>query len=329
MTIDELLEEFKKGKFAPLYLFRGTEKYLHQEAISTLKKNALDESGWMFNWGEFSVASQGLATVIASAESYPMFGDRKIVIARDFEKASEDELNLLKNYLKNPQPTTTLVFQAEELDKRRSIATILQKGCVVVDFNPLKDRDAVDWVNNYLRRHKYQIAGATAGLLISLAGTDLFTLRNELEKLMAALGKPGLISPQDVETLVPRSREHSNFELADVILAQETKAALRLLSRQLADQAEPIMLLGMIARTFRQMLIAKDLMQQKASADEIAREAGIPPFRITDFLTKVRRWDTNKIIFGVKRMSEVDMAMKSSLGKPALQLEYLVCELMS
>ncbi len=329
MTFDELLEEFKKGKFAPLYLFRGTETFLHKEAITTLKKTALDEDGWMFNWSEFSVASQGLATVIASAEGYPMFGERRVVIAREFEKASDEEITLLKNYLKNPQPTTILVFQAEELDKRRSISTVLQKSCVVVEFNPLKEREAIDWVNNYLRRHKYQIAGITAGLLISLTGTDLFTLSNELEKLMAALGKPGLISSQDVEMLVPRSKEHSNFELADAIVAQETKTTLRLLSRQLADQAEPIMLLGMIARTFRQMLIAKDLMQKKVPADEIAREAGIPPFRITDFLSKVRRWDTDKITYAVKRMSEVDSAMKNSLGKPALQLEYLVCELIT
>jgi hypothetical protein len=28
-------------------------------------------------------------------------------------------------------------------------------------------------------------------------------------------------------------------------------------------------------------------------------------------------------------MSEVDSAMKNSLGKPALQLEYLVCELIT
>ncbi|KAF0249664.1 MAG: DNA polymerase III subunit delta [bacterium] len=329
MTLDELLEQFKAKKIAPNYLFRGTERYLHQEAIRQLRKAALDESSWMFNWMEYSVASQGLASVIATAVEYPMFGDRRVVIAREFEKASEDELVLLKDYLKNPQATTTLVFQAEDLDKRRSFSTALLKGCVVVDLNPLKDREAVDWITNYLNRHKYQMAGTTAGLLVSLAGTDLFTLGNELEKLMTNLGRPGLIPPQDVELLVARAREHSNFELGDAIIARETKTLMRLLVRQLSDRAEPIMLLAIVARTFRQMLIAKELMQQKVPADEIAKEAGIPPFRITDFLTKVRRWDIDKIAFAVRKMAEVDNAMKNSLGKPSLQLEYLLCEVMN
>jgi len=329
LTLDELLEQFKAKKIAPLYLFRGTESFLHQEAIRQLRRSALDESTWMFNWMEYSVASQGLASVLATAIEYPMFGDRRVVVAREFEKVSEEELTLLKDYLKNPQPKTTLVFQAEELDKRRSISTALAKGCVVVDLNPLKDREAVDWVINYLHRHKYQMAGATAGLLVSLVGTDLFTLGNELEKLIANLGRPGLISPQDVESLVARAREHSNFELGDAIIAKETKAVMRILVRQLSDRTEPILLLAIVARTFRQMLIAKELMQHKASADEIAKEAGIPPFRITDFLTKVRRWNTDKIVFAVKKMAEVDNAMKNSLGKPALQLEYLLCEVMN
>ncbi|MBI4852688.1 MAG: DNA polymerase III subunit delta [Acidobacteria bacterium] len=328
MTLDELLQQFKAKKIVPLYLFRGTENFLHQEAIKELRKAALDESAWMFNWKEYSVASQGLRAVITTASEYPMFGERQVIIARDFEKTSDEELDLLKDYLKNPLPTTILVFQAQELDKRRSFSTALLKTCMVVDLNPLKEREAIDWVINYLSRNKYQITGATAGLLVSLTGTDLFTLRNELEKLMANLGRSAMISPQDVENLVTPVKEHSNFELADAILARETKTTMRLLTRQLSNNNDPILLLAVVARVFRQMLIAKDLMQQKVSADEIAKEAGIPPFRITDFLTHVRRWDTNKIVFAVKKISEVDNAMKNSLGKPSLQLEYFLSEVL-
>jgi DNA polymerase III subunit delta len=327
LKLDELITQIKIGKIAPLYLLRGIEKYLHQEAIKAFQ-STLDESTLMFNWAEYSVASQGINAVLTTASEYAIFGGRRIVIARDFEKVSEEELEELKDYLKNPQPTTSLIFQAEELDKRRSISTALVKACQVVDLNAFNEREAVDWVMNYLRQHKYQITQLNAGLLVAVAGTDLFTLKNELEKLMAYLGKAGLISSQDIEILVARAKEHSNFELGDAIIAKDTKATLRLLTRQLTDRAEPILLLAVMARTFRQMLIALELMEKKVSADEIARTAGIPPFRITDFLSKVRRWDINKVTYAVKRMSTVDNALKSSLGKPSLQLEFLLCEIM-
>ncbi|MEW6734015.1 MAG: DNA polymerase III subunit delta [Acidobacteriota bacterium] len=328
MHFEELQKQLKSGKVAELYLFTGPEKYLHREVLRALRAATLDEAAWMLNYGEYSVAAEGLATTLNAARQYPMFGSRRLVVARDFEKLSEEELDRLKEYLKNPHPTTSLVFQTENLDKRRNVSVALLKSCTVVELNALKEREATDWAVAYLRRRGYQIAANVAGLLIGLTGTNLFVISNELEKLMASLGQPGLISATDIETLVVRSREHSNFELADAIVAADRKKALRLLARQLADQQEPIMLLGMLARTFRQMLIAKQMMQLQAAADEIAREIAIPPFRIAEFLTHVRQWESTHLQRALKRVAETDSALKSSLGRPELQLQFLVCELL-
>src|SRR5688500_800827 len=101
----------------------------------------------MFNYAEISVAAAGMDAVMATADQYPMFGGRRIVIARDFEKLSDNELDQLKTYLKNPPETTTLVFQTETIDKRRNVSTALLKACTQVDLSPLKDRDAVEWAN--------------------------------------------------------------------------------------------------------------------------------------------------------------------------------------
>lgn len=328
MNLNQFLDQLKSKKISPLYLFLGLEAFLHNEAIKELRKALFDEDSWMFNWKEYSVSNQGLGSVIASAREFSMFSECQVIIARDFEKVSDEELILLKDYLKSPLPSTILVFQAQELDKRRSFSTALLKGCSVVDLNPLKENEAVEWAIKYLNKNKYQMTNLTAGLLISLAGKDLFILRNELEKLMASLGRPGLISSQDVESLVARAKEHSNFELGDAIIAKETKTVMRLLVRQISDNNDPILLLAVIARTFRQMMIAKELMKRKVPTDEIAKEAGLPPFRITDFLTKVRLWDGEKIAYAVKKTTEIDNAMKNSLGKPSLQLEYFLCEVM-
>jgi DNA polymerase III subunit delta len=328
MNFDDFQKQLKSGKLSLLYLFLGQEKYLKREALGMLKAAVLGEEISVFNYTEHSVAAEGLAELMAIAEQYPMFSGKRLVCARDFDKLSDGELDALKSYLKNPQPTTTLVFQTENIDKRRNVSIALIKSCAVVEFNPLKEREAAEWAVAYLRRHNYQILPNVSGLLVGLTGTDLFTLSNELDKLMALLGRPGLISIEDIETLVVRSREHSNFELGDAIATGERKRAVRLLSRQLSDQAEPLLLLSVIARTLRQMLVAKELMQQQAPPDEIAREIGVPPFRVADFLTRARKWEIKKIEYAIKRVAEVDSAIKSSLGRPGLQLEYLVCEIL-
>lgn len=327
MNFNDLLRQCKSGELAPLYLLYGAEKYLHKEALTALK-GSLDESTWLFNYTEISIAGEGLGAVLDIAEQYPI-GSRRLVVARDFEKLADEDLETLKTYLKNPQPTTTLIFQTSELDKRRSVANLLLKGCVTVELSALKDRDALDWAANYLRRAGYQISTNSLGMLVKLTGTDLFTLRNELEKLMANLGRPGMISSQDIENLVVASREQSNFELGDALASREPKRTLRLLSQLLADRAEPIGLLNIVARVFRQMLLAKVLMQERLPANEIAKEIGMPPFIIGDFLTKARQWESDKLAQGLKRIAETDNSMKNSAVKPGLQLEYLICELLT
>src|SRR5207249_6189321 len=135
----------KSGKPSPLYLFLGMERYLQREAVNALKQTLLEESSSMLNFAEFSIAGHGVDEMLTVAEQYPMFGGHRLVIAHDFEKLADGELDALKNYLKNPQPTTTLVFQIESLDKRRNVSTALIKSCTLVEFNPLKEREAAEW----------------------------------------------------------------------------------------------------------------------------------------------------------------------------------------
>ena len=55
-----------------------------------------------------------------------------------------------------------------------------------------------------------------------------------------------LITIELVESLVPNSREISNFDLSDHLLAKNKTRALEVLKKTLDDGAEPLMLLGLI-----------------------------------------------------------------------------------
>ncbi len=325
----ELEKRVAAGRVSPLYLIYGTEAYLQKEALGLLRRALIEPEVEAFNYSEVSVARTGMLEVLALAEQYPMLGTRRMVVARDFEKVDEAELEALKSYLKNPQPTTTLLFQAESVDKRRNVTTALMKACEVYEINALKEREAADWASSYARRSGYTLTPAVAGLLVAVTGVDLYVVRNEVEKLMALLGRPGSISAEMIEHLVPRSREHSNFELADALVSCEQKRALRLATRLLADGAEPLILLAVVARTLRQLLLARELMAARLPTADIAKEIGVPPFKIAEFLTGARKWDSGRLLRGLKRAAEVDDAIKNSIGRPELQMEFYLCEIFS
>lgn len=325
----DLEKRVAAGRLAPLYLIYGAEAYLQREALRLLKCAVIEPETEALNYSEVSVSSLGMLEVLAQAEQYPMFGARRMVVVRDFDKVDDSELEALKNYLKNPQPTTTLVFQAESVDKRRSVTTALMKTCEVYEMSTLKEREVSEWASAYARRAGYTLSPSVAGLLVAVTGVDLYVVRNEVEKLMTLLGRPGSISAEQIEQLVPRSREHSNFELADALVAREQKRAVRLAARLLADGAEPLMLLAVVTRTLRQLLVAQELMAARLSAADIAKEIGVPPFKITEFLTGARKWDSGKLERGLRRGAEVDDAIKNSVGKPELQLEIYLCKVFS
>jgi DNA polymerase-3 subunit delta len=357
LTPEEFLKTVEQGKIEPLYLFTGlipegqkkfadddryaVEDYLLKQALRTLIEKALDPAARDFNLARLSALDSDLVDIVAAASELPAFSNRRLVVVRDLDKKmkvkSDDEaatksdarLETLLEYLKHPVETTTLVFVFDQLDRRLNLVTALLKTCTIVEFKRLDDKEATVWVKNQLRRHGCFMEDSVVALVIGLVGTDLTLLSHELDKLVTYIGGRGQIGRADVESLVIHFREHSNFELTDMILARNRSRAWRLLKHQLDAGEEPVRILGAVASLYRRMLMSKELMAQGAPNAEVAKAAGMSPFAVGKFNEQVRRIQLDDILFGIRRIAEVDDAIKSSRGEPEEQLEILVCQLCS
>lgn len=326
--------KLQNGQIAPLYLFEGAEVYLRDQALKKLAETAVDASVRDFNYAAISVSQGDLDQALALAKQYPMISQRRMIVVTGFEAISDDDqLELLKNYLRNPVETSVLVFVSNGLDNRRNISTILRKGCEVVSFDSLDERNgAPNWIRDYVNREGCSIDTASAAYLVGMVGVDLMRLSNELEKLIAFVGDKGRITQDEIDELVRHSREHSNFELTDAVVEGNRKKALNLLHRIFdnaseAPQSLSLMILGAIASNYRKMLGAKELMKQNAPNSEVAKIVGLPPFKVGQFNEQVRRIETSQILKGIERIAATDVALKTSMATPRLLLEVLICEL--
>lgn len=331
----EFARKLQSGNFAPLYLFEGSESYLREQTLKNLLNAAVDDALRDFNVSEISVAKGNLDAALAIAREYPMMSPRRAVVVTGFEAISDEEqLELLKDYIRDPVLTTALIFNSPGLDKRRNIATMLTKFCEVVSFDPLDEREAAPrWIVDYVARAGSSLDSATAAFLVGMVGTELQQLASELDKLIAYVGERGRITRQEVELLVRYSREHSNFELTDAVLEGNRKRALTLLEHIYENVSESekqglsLMILGALARSYRNLLVAKELMQQNASNSEVAKAVGMSPFAVTHLNEKARRLDSRRILTVIQRIAATDVALKSSMGTPRLQIELLICEI--
>jgi DNA polymerase-3 subunit delta len=313
----------------PLYLLLGRERYLRGVAAQAIADTALSRTLLReFNESSFSLLTDSVQSAIAAAEQLPMMSDRRVVRIRDFAKLRDAEEEVLSKYLGNPAPSTCVIFIADDLDKRKKATKALLDNCTVVDFSPLKDAEAKAWVGKRLKELKTTADDKVLTEIIRLVGTDVQTLYTELDKLSSAAVDTGRITLDLVDELIGRSRELSNFELGDHLMARNRKRALETLHRLLDDGAEPVMLLGLIASNYHRLALGKYLLS-RGGPQEVFRNVSLPPFRRDSYISLLQRSDETKIARGIQLTAAADLAIKTSQATPRLQLEMLVCELAS
>ena len=325
----DLDQALKQGAIEPVYFLYGPETYLRDQAARAITDEALRDTLLReFNDSSFNLTSDEVRDALAIVEQLPMMSQRRVVRIKNFGKLSEDEENLLLEYLERPVETSVVIFIGDEIDKRKKLAKTLMSQAAF-EFQPLKAAELQSWIRAHLKKLKTDIEPAAGRRILDVVASDLNTLTNELNKLAAAALPSGLITTELVDQLTGRSREHMNWELTDHILARNRRAALNTLKDLLDDQVEPVMLIGLIGGTYRRMALAKELLSQGASPAQIFNEVRMPSFKQSTYLSMLGRIESNTLARGLERIALADLAIKSSKATPRMQVEMLVCELMN
>jgi DNA polymerase-3 subunit delta len=333
LTKEELWRNLKGGKVAPLYLLFGPEDYLRDAAARAVTDAALKGAALReFNESSFSLASADVQHAIAAAEQLPMMAERRVVRVTDFAKLREADEEALVRYVARPVESSVVLFIADDLDKRRKLSKTLLEVCTSVEFAALNDSELATWARDRLKHLGANTDERTLRQIIALTGASVRQLSTELEKLATAALPGGHVTMEMVDALVGRSRELSNFELTDRLIARDRRRALETLSKLLDDGAEPVMLIGLLASSYHRLALAKDLMSRGAAEQEVFRVVNMPFNQRKEFLATARRADSNELARRIQRIAEADLAIKTSLGGGGdrgsrVQLEMLVCEL--
>lgn len=336
LTREDLRNKLIKKEISPVYLLFGEESYLRDLGAKTIANIALKDSSLRdFNESEISLNNAELKHGIASAQQLPMMDKFRVVRVVDVcvstnkqkNNIKEADEDLLNQYLNNPSESSVVLFIADEIDKRLKIAKILLEKCVAVEFKALEDNELIRWAKDELKKLNAEADEKALRHLVGLVGNNLRKLTLEVEKLAIAALPDSIITFELVDSLVPNTREISNFDLADQMLSKNKVKALQTLKKILDDGAEPLMLLGLLAYNFHRLFLAKEMMTEGVDRSEVSKVMRLPYNRQESFLQTARRTDREKFQWILKRLAETDLAIKTSIATPRLQIEMLICEL--
>lgn len=338
-TFSSVQADIKAGKPAPVYLIVGDDERGKDEVVH-LFDALVPEDIRPFNLERLSAPETDPASVVAIAQTYPLLGDRRVVVVTRCEKwltsrrkgSSDDDggggggagasgagdddgddassgrgNDVLAAYVESPEAGTCLVLVAADINRTTKLSKTLVKHAVLVEQWGLKGEKELRGfgINEALERaQKYIIAAAKkAGMtidrnaldpLVEHAGTDIATLRGDVERVILYCQGKTNITLEDVRTIVTGATLINAWGVTNAIEKNDAGEAMRQLRLSLESGAAPYLVLGQLAWYVRSKLPT------------------VAPGRVRPAVEAVFR---------------TDLAMKSSGGEPKVLLERLVVEL--
>jgi DNA polymerase III subunit delta len=309
-TAEAAFKDLKAGKYQPLYFLCGEEPFYIDQIAQYIENNVLGEAERDFNQTVLYGLEVSASDVAAVAKRFPMMSEFQVVIVKEAQLMKGIEA--LEPYIRNPQPSTILVFcyKGKEPDKRKTFAKTLEKETVYVKSDRLKDEKIPEWVSRFLFKRGYKIQPKAAIMMAEYVGNELEKVANEAEKLMVNFPEGYEFSEKDVERLVGISREYNVFELQKALGKKDIFKANKI-AFFLADQAKnhPIqMILGSFNGYFSKLLHYQWLNTR--GERDIARSMGIPPYFIKDYETAARNYSPAKVIRIMHHLRDYDLRSK-------------------
>lgn len=224
-----ILRAVMAGDIAPVYYLMGEESYYIDRVANFIAEQVLAPEERDFNLITLFGAETTTHDVVQAALGFPMGAERQVVMVKEAQALKDIEN--LESYLKQPQPSTVLIFchKNGSIDKRKSVVKLLEKVAVVFESEKLRDYQLPAWIRDYLKRKKIGIEPEAEAMMADFVGADLNRMAGELDKLVISLtslqGEGGVAARIVTKDLVAQhigvSKDFNIFELTDALAKKD------------------------------------------------------------------------------------------------------------
>lgn len=311
----------------PVYYFFGTDDYLMEDAFDKIKKEALSGGFADMNYHVYEGKSLEASELASTASTMPAFAEWRLIVVKGAESIKAAQEKVLAGYVKDPNPTTCLVFLSHDAKADRSsvlVKALEEKGFLKA-CNRLGDNELLRWIREEAARQGKKIAPSAAAKLLETTGNRLRDVKGELDKIVLFVGEKAEIDDKDVEESGLDCREESIFGLSDAIGKKDVKAAFRVYERVSGE--EPIKVLGAISRQMRTLLKIKSFLRKGEPPQKLPGLVGLFPKHADDYVRRSRLFTERELVDAISKLSRADMDFKTGRTPQTVVLPRLIIEL--
>jgi DNA polymerase-3 subunit delta len=333
VTFFNILERIKTGKETfPVTILYGFNEFLGEKIIQASCKTFLEEKN-DFNYRRYYFDPEYDETsweeIISEAKSSSFFvQSRKIivVIIRDEKKISlkKPDEELVAAYLKKPNPNTILVIYVSlnlmkddfQQVKKQKITKFVKEfnspACFVVDLDNISEIEVRRYIQRYLKDSGRTITASALDKIMEVGAENYMSVLYQLPMLEIAEVESGTIDSEDIDKLITGVEAHSIWDLTDAIESEDAEKYLKILKYLFMNGIKATLIIGTLVTHYNKIYIAKFLLKQKFSVQEIGKVLGQHPYFLNKFIQSTRGFSEKRLQQIIRMIYDLDYESKTS-----------------
>ena len=343
---DDFKRLIKKG-LSGGYLFFGEEDYLKLHSLKSAREAICsDESFAFFNDIQLDATTFTPDALLGALAPLPMMADQKIISVSGLDindiikmRAFDDFCDALSGLKEYDYNVLIISVPADGIDEgylpKTPSATLkkLSEHLTPVRFEPVPRAKLTAWCQKHFTHNGVEGDDEVCRALIARAGTSMFTLSEEIDKLSfyALSHNRSKVTVDDVESVTCTTIEDDAFALSNALVEGASDKALEALAVMKFNRIDPIIVLSEISRTFSDMYVVKTMLAEAKTLPEIhgalralSKPKGIAEYKVKIYIANASKITEDRLRRIIALCAEADAAVKSSYNDYS-PIENLLC----
>lgn len=307
----------------PLVLLRGDEQLLVDRAISRVLAAArrIDPETERRESTAPGLAPGEFSDLVAPS----LFGEPRVLIVRGAQDCAKDLAAVILRYAAAPVDGVVLVVQHSGAARNRPLADgIAKAGAATITCAPItRPADRIEFVRREIKAAHGTTNAAAAAALVDAVGTDLAELASAANQLVSDTG--GMVDESAVRRYYRGRADVSGFAVADLAVAGNIPAALEALRWALIVGEPAVRVADALASGVR--TIAKVASARGGSAQQLAAQLGMPPWKIDKARGPAKAWSAAGLAAAMSTVTRLNADVKGGAVDVEYALERAVLEI--
>ena len=311
----------QRSVFGRVTLVSGPEDLLADRAVDQVVARARAEDPQV-EIAEIDAARLDFASLVEFT-GQSLLSSRRVAVIRDLAELPPDLGGELTRLATQPVPDLSVVLVHRGGNKGKPLLDRLREAQVdVVDCPPAKPWELPDFVIAEARRAGGSIERPAAQVLVDSVGQDLRSLVAAVWQLLAD-GESGQITGSQVRRYFGGRAEVTSFAVADAALSGRPGPAMEQLRWAMTTGVAPVLITSALAAGLRglgKLISAPPGFRET----DLAREVGVPPWKLKSMRAQARGWDAAGIAHALTVVAAADADVKGAADDSAFALERAV-----